>query len=177
MTGYCHEGDEHVLVFDYVEGTRPLHQMLRDSVLTFKDRVHIARQVAQGIHFLHFHRNPVTHANIHSRNILVGRGENMAVKITGFEKAARIQQTKRAPHHQRPQKDIHDFGILLLDLMTGDEFKHGAPIISSIKMQLSLIDPRICNSITQEAATKVDCIHPDLGKRPDAAMVSKRLRS
>ncbi|GKC01356.1 hypothetical protein Tco_0987492 [Tanacetum coccineum] len=59
----------------------------------------------------------------------------------------------------------------------GDEFKHGAPIISSIKMQLSLIDPRICNSITQEAATNlimlaVDCIHTDLGKRPNAAMVS-----
>ncbi|GKB17181.1 probable serine/threonine-protein kinase [Tanacetum coccineum] len=173
MTGYCYEGDEHVLVFDNVEGTRPLHHVLRDSLLTFDERVRIARQVAQGIHFLHYHMNPVTHANIHSRNILVGgRGENMAVRISNFEKA----------HHQRPQQDIYDFGILLLELVTGDDYKHASLISSSIKLQLSLIDPKIRNSITQEAARNLimlaqDCIHPDLGKRPDAATISMRLRS
>ncbi|CAH9107558.1 unnamed protein product [Cuscuta europaea] len=74
VLGYCDEGEEGVLVFQYAaNGT--LHENIHgkwDSVLSWKQRMGIAYQLAQALEYLHEKCDPqIVHGDIKSSNVLL----------------------------------------------------------------------------------------------------------
>eukprot|EP00271_Cylindrocystis_brebissonii_P017932 TRINITY_DN4880_c0_g1_i2.p1 TRINITY_DN4880_c0_g1~~TRINITY_DN4880_c0_g1_i2.p1 ORF type:complete len:1252 (+),score=231.49 TRINITY_DN4880_c0_g1_i2:403-4158(+) len=142
LVGYCLEGNEQILVYEYVaNGT--LHDWLhrrKKKVLTFRQRLEIAVGTAQALHYLHnFAKPPIVHRDVKSDNILVdaemqskvadfGLLKNMSLANSGSGGAmsTRIAGTRGYldPEYKRTFKvtaksDVYSFGVVLLELITG----------------------------------------------------------
>ncbi|XP_004307630.1 PREDICTED: probable LRR receptor-like serine/threonine-protein kinase At4g29180 [Fragaria vesca subsp. vesca] len=143
FTGYCYDGKTMALVFEYVANGN-LHQHLTasdvdtGSILTWKERLQIAVDAAQGLDYLHNGcKPPIIHRDIKTSNILLT--EKMQAKICDFG-VSKLLSTETATHtmtdHVRgtrgyfdpeyyttgklnKKSDIYSFGIVLLELITG----------------------------------------------------------
>ncbi|KAG5620141.1 hypothetical protein H5410_005359 [Solanum commersonii] len=75
LIGYCNEGHEMVLVYDYMlRGSLTDHLFKMDRIslsLTWERRIDIATGATRGLDFLHTSRNRVIHRDIKSSNILL----------------------------------------------------------------------------------------------------------
>ncbi|XP_004307629.1 PREDICTED: probable LRR receptor-like serine/threonine-protein kinase At1g51880-like [Fragaria vesca subsp. vesca] len=143
FTGYCYDGKTMALVFEYVaNGNLQQHLTASDvdtgNILTWKERLQIAVDAAQGLDYLHNGcKPPIIHRDIKTSNILLT--EKMQAKICDFG-VSKLLSTETATHtmtdHVRgtrgyfdpeyyttgklnKKSDIYSFGIVLLELITG----------------------------------------------------------
>ncbi|PSS31366.1 hypothetical protein CEY00_Acc04662 [Actinidia chinensis var. chinensis] len=142
LHGFCQRRGYFYLVFDYMENGS-LREWLRkkspNETKSWSQRIQIALDVANGLHYLHSYTNPVyVHKNIKSGNILLDR--NLRAKIVNFSLArtvakgtnssvtAIVEGTRGylAPEYVEkglvtPKVDVYAFGVVMLELIVGKE--------------------------------------------------------
>ncbi|XP_073027486.1 serine/threonine receptor-like kinase NFP [Primulina eburnea] len=139
LEGFCIEPEEAncYLVYEYVENGSLyswLHQRKNDK-LSWKTRLRIAIDVANGLQYIHEHTRPkVVHKDIKSSNILLD--SNMRAKIANFGLAKsgcnaitmHIVGTQGyiAPEYLADgvvstKMDVFSYGVVLLELISGRE--------------------------------------------------------
>ncbi|KAL6185041.1 hypothetical protein ACLB2K_041176 [Fragaria x ananassa] len=139
LEGFCIDPEDAncYLVYEYVENGSLyswLHEKQNEK-LSWKTRVHIASDVANGLQYIHEHTRPrVVHKDIKSSNILLD--SNMRAKIANFGLAKsgcnaitmHIVGTQGyiAPEYLTDgvvstKMDVFSFGVVLLELLSGKE--------------------------------------------------------
>ncbi|TVU20527.1 hypothetical protein EJB05_36740, partial [Eragrostis curvula] len=142
MIGYCKDGQYMALVYEYMpEGT------LQDQIagnsrngrcLTWRQRLRIALESAQGLEYLHKGCNPpLIHRDVKGANILLNQKLEAKIADFGLSKAfnhdneAQILTNKLVgtPGYVDPEyyetmqpttkSDVYSFGVVLLELITG----------------------------------------------------------
>ncbi|KAJ4706740.1 putative Kinase [Melia azedarach] len=152
LSGFCvHEGNTY-LVYEYAENGAlsdwlHLNKYQNSDKLTWKQRVHIAYDVANALNYLHKYSNPpYIHKNLKTSNILLDT--NMRAKIANFGLARSVdndgqhqgglQLTRHvvgtygymAPEYIEngvvtPKLDVFAFGIVILEILSGREAATG----------------------------------------------------
>ncbi|CAL4902165.1 unnamed protein product [Urochloa decumbens] len=137
MIGYCKDGEYMALVYEYMsEGT--LQEHIAGKNLTWRQRLRIAVESAQGLEYLHKGCNPVLiHRDVKATNILLNA--NMEAKIAdfGLSKAFNndndthistntlvgtpgyVDPEYQATMQPTTKSDVYSFGVVLLELITG----------------------------------------------------------
>ncbi|XP_028766379.1 PTI1-like tyrosine-protein kinase At3g15890 [Neltuma alba] len=157
LRGYCAEGQERLIVYDYMPNLSLLSHLHRqhspDCLLNWDRRMNIAIGSAEGIAYLHHQATPhIIHRDIKSSNVLLDADFQARVAGFGFAKlipdgaahvTTRVKGTLGylAPEYAVLGKasescDVYSFGILLLELASGKK-----PIeIRSTSMKRSIAD-------------------------------------
>ncbi|MCD7454064.1 hypothetical protein HAX54_023381 [Datura stramonium] len=144
LIGYCNEGDEMLLVYDYMpRGSLAdhLYKLYRsghgNSSLSWVRRLEIAIGAARGLDFLHTSQNRVIHRDVKSSNILLD--ENWGSKISDFGLSKMGHLNESATHVSTQVKgtfgyldpeyfltnrltwktDVYAFGVVLFELLSG----------------------------------------------------------
>nr|BAF79967.1 receptor-like kinase [Closterium ehrenbergii] len=141
LLGYCEEGEEQVLVYEYVaNGTLRQHltplQGQTEQVLSFERRLDVAVGVAEGLYYLHSCKPMLVHRDVKSLNVFMD--SDMQPKLGDFGNLKHIGDEASSPTHTRvvgtpgyldPQycqtsvvsdrADVYSFGVVLLELITG----------------------------------------------------------
>jgi serine/threonine protein kinase len=151
LIGYCNEGGERLLVFEYMEmGTlyEHLHGPQLNPELTWVTRVKIAVQVARGLEYLHGYAcPPVIHRDIKSPNISLDDEWNARVADFGLsllgpsDSSTPLSELPAGTlgyldpeyyrlHYLTTKSDVYSFGVLLLEILAGrkvtdKEFENG----------------------------------------------------
>ncbi|ESQ51955.1 hypothetical protein EUTSA_v10016366mg [Eutrema salsugineum] len=143
LSGFCIREGTSYLVYEYSENGSIgdwLHSSDKKRTLTWKQRVEIARDIAEALDYLHNYVTPPhIHKNLESTNILLD--SNFRAKISNFG-VARIlddgdldlQLTRHvegtqgylAPEYVEngvitPKLDVFAFGVVVLELLSGKE--------------------------------------------------------
>ncbi|XP_027351160.1 probable serine/threonine-protein kinase PBL7 [Abrus precatorius] len=141
MIGYCAEGDQRLLVYEYMPlGSLEshLHDISSDKEpLDWNTRMMIAGGAANGLNYLHHEAKPsVIYRDLKSSNILLDEDFHPKLSDFGLAKfgptgdqsyvATRVMGTQGycAPEYATSGKltmrsDIYSFGVVLLELITG----------------------------------------------------------
>lgn len=145
LVGYCKEGGEQLLVYEYVAGGNLSQNLNRQwrarqsrPPLNWTERLLIAAGTARGLAYLHEEINmPFIHRDVKASNIMIDR--HVVAKLADFgtsklmtgdelrKMSATIQGTAGYcdPDYLqsgKPSKriDVYSFGIVLLELITGE---------------------------------------------------------
>ncbi|XP_017700724.2 receptor-like kinase TMK4 [Phoenix dactylifera] len=142
LLGYCDDGDEKLLIYEYMPGGT-LEQHLFDhsetgfSPLTWKQRLVIALDVARGVEYLHsMAQESFIHRDLKPSNILLDNDKRAKVSDFGLVKLAVDRQKSMmtrlagtfgylAPEYAITGKvttkiDVYAFGVILMELTTGE---------------------------------------------------------
>ncbi|CAL4978957.1 unnamed protein product [Urochloa decumbens] len=142
MVGYCKDGEYMALVYEYMaEGTLQEHIAGSDHderCLTWRQRLRIALESAQGLEYLHKGCNPpLIHRDVKATNILLN--EKLEAKIADFGLSRAFGHNSDThistntlvgtpgyvdPEYQATMQpaiksDVCSFGVVLLELITG----------------------------------------------------------
>ncbi|KAJ9692166.1 hypothetical protein PVL29_011305 [Vitis rotundifolia] len=155
LHGYHDEGSSIALIYEYmVKGS--LTTYLSDeneAVLSWKQRIGIALDVAQGLEYLHDGcKPPIIHRDVKSANILLNEKLQAKVAGMGLSRSLPIDDLTHAStmavcspgcldpeyhHNSRLSKktDVYSFGIVLLELVSGQP-----AVIRGTKETIHLVD-------------------------------------
>ncbi|XP_058112723.1 receptor-like kinase TMK4 [Magnolia sinica] len=141
LKGYCTDVDEKLLVYEYMpQGTLGQHLFEVENhgyeILSWKQRLTIALDVARGIEYLHsLARQSFIHRDLKPSNILLG--DDMRAKVSDFGLVKLVPDGKSsmetrlagtfgylAPEYAATGKvttkaDIYSFGVVLMEMITG----------------------------------------------------------
>ncbi|KAL5991412.1 hypothetical protein ACLOJK_012321 [Asimina triloba] len=136
LLGYCLQDNEHVLVCEYMPGGN-LSRALYHGDMTWRRRVEIAVDIAEGLTYLHeFPDGPVVHRDVKPTNVLLNDQGLAKLSDFGVSKilppemthvsTAEIKGTRGyvdpecfAVGHVSEASDVYSFGIVLLELISG----------------------------------------------------------
>ncbi|VYS51859.1 unnamed protein product [Arabidopsis thaliana] len=161
----------------------------KKEVLKWPQRMAIAIGVARGIQFLHMGVAPgIFGNNLKIENIMLD--ETLTVKISGYTiplpskvGEERPQAKKPRSNEDREKEDVYQFGVILLQIITGKVVAAGSSEMGSLKLQLenglrdepsvlsSLADPSVKGSYAYESLRTtvefaINCLCEDQSKRP-----------
>ncbi|XP_050224712.1 probable leucine-rich repeat receptor-like protein kinase At5g49770 [Mercurialis annua] len=139
LFGYCSEGDDRYLVYEYCSaGNLAQHLLRKENLLTWERRVQILRDCALGLRYLHHYIDGcVVHRDIKLTNILLT--ENLDPKLSdfGLAKMLGMEESKvftdvrgtigyMDPEYMTNAKltcasDIYSFGIVILQILSGQK--------------------------------------------------------
>lgn len=138
LLGYCRNGNERVLVYDYMEnGTLFYHLHNPESspiFMSWPNRIKVSLDVARGIEYLHEYAVPrVVHGDINSSNILLDA--MWTAKVADFRISVKGPQGDRShlptagyvdtEYYETNlltcTSDVYSFGVVLLELLSGCE--------------------------------------------------------
>ncbi|XP_057546913.1 serine/threonine-protein kinase-like protein ACR4 [Amaranthus tricolor] len=142
LLGYCEEGEERVLVYEFM-AHGSLHHHLHGKDKSLKEqldwvkRVTIAVQASRGIEYLHGYAcPPVIHRDIKSSNILIDEHHNARVADFGLsllgpaDSGSPLAELPAGTlgyldpeyyrlHYLTTKSDVYSFGVLLLEILSG----------------------------------------------------------
>ncbi|KAL6851760.1 hypothetical protein ACP4OV_020324 [Aristida adscensionis] len=139
MIGYCKDGKYMALVYEYMsEGTLQQHIAGRNGrFLTWRQRLRIALDSAQGLEYLHKGCNPpLIHRDVKASNILLNSRLEAKIADFGLSKPFSCDDTHTftktlagtrgymdpeydAIGRLTTKSDVYSFGVVLLELVTG----------------------------------------------------------
>nr|GMN29860.1 hypothetical protein TIFTF001_046384 [Ficus carica] len=132
LVGYCHEGSNRLLVYDYMSnGSLADFLFISQVKPNWDQRVGIARGIARGIMYLHEEcEHQILHCDINPNNILIDENQSPRIADFGLAKILMPDQTKTitgvkgtrgfvAPEWYKnlpisAKADVYSFGIVLL---------------------------------------------------------------
>lgn len=143
LIGYCEEGNEKIIVYEYVERgslDKYLTRYDNTTTLTWMDRLRICVDIARGLDHLHNHvgeHQTIIHRDIKSANILLDH--NWVAKVSdlglsklslaGLDRSAVISYACGTPGYCEPEyissgvvtkeSDVYSFGMVLLEILCG----------------------------------------------------------
>ena len=143
LVGYCADGDQRLLVYDYISGGSLEHHLQEPKPdrkqMDWTMRMQIAYGAAQGLEYLHEKVNPpVIYRDLKASNILLD--DDLFPKLCDFglhklgpgtgdkmmALSSRVMGTYgySAPEYTRggnltTKSDVYSFGVVLLELITG----------------------------------------------------------
>uniref|UniRef100_A0A7N2LLQ6 Protein kinase domain-containing protein n=1 Tax=Quercus lobata TaxID=97700 RepID=A0A7N2LLQ6_QUELO len=136
--GYCNEGTNFGIIYEYMAYgnlAEHLSDKTRDA-LSWKERLQIAVDAAQGLKYLHHGcKPPIIHRDVKTANILVNEKLQAKIADFGFSKFFTEGQSHLStaivgtmgyldPEYYTSNRltersDVYSFGIVLLELITG----------------------------------------------------------
>ncbi|KAJ3704088.1 hypothetical protein LUZ61_007793 [Rhynchospora tenuis] len=146
IIGYCKDGNCVALVYEYMsEGTLDEHIQGNLTPFTWRQRIRIATESAQGLEYLHKGCNPpLIHRDVKMNNILLNA--NLEAKIADFGLSKALPSDTQShittlvagthgyldpEYHMTSQltekSDVYSFGVVLLELITGQKAIIRAP--------------------------------------------------
>ncbi|CAH8266550.1 unnamed protein product [Arabidopsis lyrata] len=187
-----HAGNTIFIVQEYIS-SGSLRDFLTNSrkkeVLKWPQRMAIAIGVARGIQFLHMGVAPgIFGNNLKIENIMLD--ETLTVKISGYTIPLPTKVGEESPQAKHPwsnedreKEDVYQFGVILLQIITGKVVDAGSSEMGSLKLQLenglrdepselsSLADPSVNGSYAYESLRTtvefaINCLCEDQSKRP-----------
>lgn len=143
LLGCCVELEQPILVYEFIEnGTLMDHltgQMPKGRAsLNWNHRLHVARDTAEGLAYLHFMAvPPIYHRDVKSSNILLDFKMNAKVSDFGLSRLAQTDMSHIStcaqgtlgyldPEYYRnyqltDKSDVYSFGVVLLELLTSQK--------------------------------------------------------
>ncbi|KAF6166589.1 hypothetical protein GIB67_005451 [Kingdonia uniflora] len=113
------------LVYEFAENGSLDRWLSSVTFLTWSQRLNIALDIANGLHYMHEHTQPsIVHMDIRSSNILLD--SKFKAKIANFSKA------RTAKNPLMLKADVFAFGVVLLELLSGKkamETREGGEIV------------------------------------------------
>ncbi|XP_062171198.1 probable LRR receptor-like serine/threonine-protein kinase At1g06840 [Alnus glutinosa] len=160
LIGYCDEGGEQMLVYDFMSnGTLRDHLSAKSKEpLSFAMRLRISLESAKGILYLHTEANPpLFHRDIKASNILLDSKYTAKVADFGLSRLAPIPNiegivpahistiVKGTPGYVDPEyflthkltskSDVYSLGVVFLELLTGMRpITHGKNIVREVNV-------------------------------------------
>ncbi|KAH1090708.1 hypothetical protein J1N35_017965 [Gossypium stocksii] len=138
LIGYCVEFENRLLVYEFMPKGSLENHLFKKGVqpISWATRMHIARQVAQGLTFLHSLDANVIFRDLKASNILLDSDYNAKLSDFGLARdgptgdnthvSTRVVGTQgyAAPEyvatgHLTPKSDVYSFGVVLLELLSG----------------------------------------------------------
>ncbi|KAF6996943.1 hypothetical protein CFC21_013217 [Triticum aestivum] len=141
MIGYCKDGEYLALVYEYMsEGTLHDHiegSKLEGRCLSWRQRLRIALESAQGLEYLHKGCNPpLVHRDVKTTNILLNAKMEARIADFGLSKAFEgdnkhvstttlvgtpgyVDPEYQATMQATAKSDVYSFGVVLLEVVTG----------------------------------------------------------
>uniref|UniRef100_A0A0A9D898 Protein kinase domain-containing protein n=1 Tax=Arundo donax TaxID=35708 RepID=A0A0A9D898_ARUDO len=140
LYGYCVEGDQRILVYNYLENNSLSQTLLGSShsniQFNWVTRVKICLGIAQGLAYLHHGVSPhIVHRDIKASNILLDKDLTPKISDFGLAKllppnathvSTRVAGTLGylAPEYAirgqvTRKSDVYSFGVLLLEIVSG----------------------------------------------------------
>ncbi|CAL0325771.1 unnamed protein product [Lupinus luteus] len=136
LHGWCLNGSEKILVYEYIEGGS-LEDLVTDRTrLTWRRRVEVAIDVASALAYLHHECNPsIVHRDVKASNVLLDKDGK--AKVTDFGLARVVDAGDShvstmvagtvgyvAPEYAQTWQattkgDVYSFGVLVMELATG----------------------------------------------------------
>ena len=184
LEGYCCEFNHRYLVYEYAKNGS-LDRYIDDGTLckrlTWKKRIEICSSVAKAICYLHSGcREFISHGNLKCENVILD--ENLEAKVSEFGFA--IVDGEAVCCGFSAERDVGDFGKLVLTLLTGCR-DHGELCEWSYKEWFegnaaNVVDKRIeggANSEELERALRIAfwCLQMDERRRPSLGEVVRVL--
>ncbi|XP_048596741.1 putative cysteine-rich receptor-like protein kinase 39 [Brassica napus] len=144
LLGFCNEGDEEVLVYEFVPNSSLDHFIFDEekrSFLTWEVRCKIIEGIARGLLYLHEDSQlKIIHRDLKASNILLDAEMNPKVADFGTARLFNTDETRAetrriagtrgymAPeyvnHGQISAKsDVYSFGVMLLEMISGERNK------------------------------------------------------
>ncbi|KAF3772197.1 putative leucine-rich repeat receptor-like protein kinase [Nymphaea thermarum] len=139
--GFCEEGENMVLLYEYMSGGNLRELLSEDSrssvVASWKQRLNIALSSAIGLEYLHSGcRPPVIHRDVKTSNILLNEISEAKIADFGLSKICATEDNTHmtttvagTPGYVDPEyyntnkltekSDVYSFGVVLLELITG----------------------------------------------------------
>ncbi|KAG6727771.1 hypothetical protein I3842_02G141300 [Carya illinoinensis] len=141
FTAYCNEGTNIGIIYEYMASGNLAEHLSdkRKDTLTWKERIQIAVDAAQGLEYLHHGcKPPIIHRDVKTTNILLN--EKMQAKIADFGLSKCFQVENQSQSHLlttvvgtlgyldpeyyncnrlTERSDVFSFGVVLLELITG----------------------------------------------------------
>uniref|UniRef100_A0A0D9YCX9 Receptor-like serine/threonine-protein kinase n=1 Tax=Oryza glumipatula TaxID=40148 RepID=A0A0D9YCX9_9ORYZ len=147
MWGFCSEGTNRLLVYEYVEN-ESLYKYLfgercHESLLSWSQRYRIALGTARGLAYLHHEcLEWVVHCDVKPENILLSRDFDAKIADFGLAKLAKQDSTSFNFTHMRgtmgymapewalnlpinAKVDVYSYGVVLLEIVTGIRVSSG----------------------------------------------------
>ncbi|XP_055961717.1 LRR receptor-like serine/threonine-protein kinase IOS1 [Mercurialis annua] len=139
LVGYCDEGENLVLIYEYMANGNLRQQLSGDhsNILSWEGRLQIALEAAQGLEYLHNGcKPPIVHRDVKTSNILLNN--NLQAKLADFglsrffpvEGGSHVSTVVAGtPGYLDPEyyltnwltekSDVYGFGIVILEIITG----------------------------------------------------------
>lgn len=119
LEGYCCELDHRYLVYEYAKNGS-VEKYVEDSTLaerlTWRKRIEICLSVGRAISYLHTEcREFLCHGNLKCENVVLDENSEAKVNEFGFG----MLYGEASSHRASAQKDVEDFGKMVLTLITG----------------------------------------------------------
>ncbi|KAJ6934677.1 hypothetical protein NC651_009623 [Populus alba x Populus x berolinensis] len=134
LLGFCEEGDERLLVYEFMSNGSLSSFIFQDAKPGWKERIQIAFEVARGLLYLHEEcSNQIIHCDIKPQNILLDEYYNARISDFGLAKLLLLDQSHThtairgtkgyvAPEWFRNlpvtvKVDVYSYGVLLLEII------------------------------------------------------------
>ncbi|KAL8268715.1 hypothetical protein R6Q59_002513 [Mikania micrantha] len=209
LVGYCDEGSHKGIIYEYMANGNLRTHLFDGSrnVLSWKKRLQIGYDAAQGLEYMHHGCTPpIVHRDVKCSNILLN--ENLQAKLAdfGLSKAFTNGDATHVstiiagtPGYLDPEyyitnrltekSDVYSFGIVLLELITGrPAISTDISVIHWVKSMVekgsveNIIDPRLQGDFEVNTAWKVvelavTCADRSSVKRPTMKDVVMELKN
>ncbi|KAL5978482.1 putative serine/threonine-protein kinase pbl23 [Asimina triloba] len=137
LIGYCSDGDQRILVYEYMASGCLEDHLLDKKPLDWSTRMKIAKGAAKGLEYLHDKANPpVIYRDFKASNILLDEDFNPKLSDFGLAKrgptgdkthvSTRVMGTYGycAPEYAltgqlTTKSDVYSFGVVFLEIITG----------------------------------------------------------
>ncbi|KAD4982877.1 hypothetical protein E3N88_19548 [Mikania micrantha] len=182
LVGYCDEGKHKGIIYEYMaNGNLGMHLFDESpNVLSWKKRLQIAYDAAQGLEYMHHGcQPPIVHRDVKCTNILLKKNLQAKLADFGLSRAFTTEGDTHVstiiagtPGYLDPdyfttnrlteKSDVYSFGVVLLELTTGrPAISTDIYIIRWVKSMIEkgsvedIIDPRIQGEFETNIAWKV----------------------